>query len=383
MAYRILLILCILTGTKAIAQPDTTIVAQDSTAEPKDSLSKFDRFNQKAEALFKILPVPLYSYSTEAGNIFGLAKFNLFHLSKKDTISKPSKLSEVATFSSKGRVNISVSTELVFNKNKNIILAYINYKKQPEYIFGIGNDVSKDSMEQVETERIKFSATNLFLIAKNLYAGVPIDLSNYYKVKTDSNSFLKRDNVTGLKGGFTLGIGLDAAYDTRDNRYNPYHGAYVLAIMLWHPENLGSVYQYSRFDLDARKYFNPWKNHVIAIQATTTSTSGNVPFYDLAQLGGDSKMRGYYQGAYRDNVLADAQVEYRMPVWKIFGVTTWVGTGRVADKYSNLSLDGFKVSYGAGIRIKVDSKNNTNLRLDFGFGGNGIKGTYINFAEAF
>ena len=383
MAYRIFVVLSLLASINALAQSDSTKVIQDSTATPKDSLDRFDRFNQKAEALFKILPVPLYSYSTEAGNIFGLAKFNLFNLSKKDTISKPSKLSEVATFSSKGRINISVTTELVFNKNKNIILAYVNYKKQPEYIFGIGNDVSKDSMEEVETERIKFSATNLFLVAKNLYAGVPIDLSNYYKVKTDSNSFLKRESVTGLNGGFTFGIGLDAAYDTRDNRYNPYHGAYVLAVMLWHPEFLGSVYQYSRFDFDARKYFNPWLNHVIAVQTTTTSTSGNVPFYDLAQLGGDSKMRGYYQGAFRDNVLVDAQVEYRMPVWKIFGVTTWVGTGRVADGYHNLSLNGFKVSYGAGIRIKVDSKNNTNLRLDFGFGGNGLKGTYINFAEAF
>ena len=119
------------------------------------------------------------------------------------------------------------------------------------------------------------------------------------------------------------------------------------------------------------------------MQATTTATGGNVPFYDLALLGGDSKMRGYYQGAFRDNVLVDAQVEYRMPIWKIFGMTTWIGTGRVADKYSNMALDGFKVSYGVGLRIKVDSKNNTNLRLDFGFGGNGIKGTYINFAEAF
>ena len=63
-----------------------------SKNEPKkDSLSGFDKFNKKGEALFKILPVPIYSYSPEAGNIFGLAKFNVLNLSKKDTISKPSK----------------------------------------------------------------------------------------------------------------------------------------------------------------------------------------------------------------------------------------------------------------------------------------------------
>ena len=56
------------------------VFAQTDTTATKDSLSGFDSFNQKAEHLFKILPVPLYSYSTEAGNTFGLAKFNLFNL---------------------------------------------------------------------------------------------------------------------------------------------------------------------------------------------------------------------------------------------------------------------------------------------------------------
>jgi hypothetical protein len=396
MIYRIFFIAGILTSVHAVAQSDslnthkdssliqqdTSLVPQDTSVASKDSLSGFDRFNKKAEALFKILPVPLYSYSTEAGNIFGLAKFNLFQLSKKDTISKPSKLSEVVTFSSKGRINASITTELVFNENKNIVIAYFNYKKQPEYIFGIGNDVKREDQEQVQYERIKFSATNLFLVAKDFYAGVPIDVSNYFNVKPDSNSFLIRDSVTGVNGGFSLGTGLNVAYDTRDNRYNSYKGAYILGVLFWHPSFLGA-YEYTRFDLDARKFFNPWLNHVIAVQATTTYTSGDVPFYDLAQLGGDNKMRGYYLGAYRDKVLIDGQIEYRAPIWKIFGATAWLGAGRVAPSYSGLSLDGLKFSYGMGIRIKVDSKHNTNLRFDFGFGGNGIKGTYINFAEAF
>src|SRR5688500_11931815 len=68
---------------------------QDSVI--KKAPSKFDQFNQKAERLFKILPAPIISYSPEAGNIFGLAKNNIVQLSKKDSISKPSKLSEVVT----------------------------------------------------------------------------------------------------------------------------------------------------------------------------------------------------------------------------------------------------------------------------------------------
>lgn len=333
--------------------------------------------------MFKIIPVPLYSYTTEAGHIFGLAKYNLLHFSKKDTISKPSKLSEVFTVSTNGRINASVSTEMILKENKYVILSYINYKKQPEYIYGIGNDISKDSLQEVQYSRFVFSATGLRQWFKNFYAGVAVTVSDYFSVKPDSNSFLIRENYPGLNGGYSTGIGLSTAFDSRDNRYNPYKGAYAIGTVLFHPSFLGSVYQYTRFDIDLRKYFNPWLKHVIAVQATTTYTGGDVPFYELAEMGGDSKMRGYYLGAYRDHVLVDAQVEYRAPIWNIFGATAFIGTGRVADKYKDLSLDGFHLSYGMGLRIRVDTKNNTNLRFDMGFGPDHWQGFYINFSEAF
>ncbi len=152
---------------------------------------------------------------------------------------------------------------------------------------------------------------------------------------------------------------------------------------MFYTETFGSTYGFNRFELDARKYFNPWLKHAIAIQATTTAVGGDVPFYSLALLGGDKTMRGYYQGALRDKVLVDTQVEYRLPVWNIFGLVSWIGTGRVGESYSDLSLDGFWLSYGAGLRIKVDSEQNINLRIDFGYGPGGISGLYFNFAEAF
>ena len=100
-------------------------------------------------------------------------------------------------------------------------------------------------------------------------------------------------------------------------------------------------------------------------------------------LGGEDKMRGYYKGALRDHVLVDCQLEYRLPIWNIFGMTAFVGTGRVAESYSDVSPDGFWLSYGLGVRIRVDTKHNTNLRFDCGFGPDGVNGFYINFAEAF
>ncbi len=366
------------------AKSDSNDMPAESIEE-KDTVteSKFDAFNRKAENLFKILPVPIYSYSSEAGNIFGLAKFNLFQLSKKDTISRPSKISGIFTISEKGRVNFSLSDELVFKQNKWVVLSYINYKKTPEYIFGIGNDVTIDGLEEITVNRVKFVTTALYLVAKDLYFGGGLDIADYFKVETDSNSFIVEQNINGRDGGTNVGLGIGAAFDKRDNRYNSSTGAYILSTLLYYPESIGSKYEYTKFELDARKYFNPWLKHVIAIQATTTYATTAVPFYELAMLGGEYQMRGYYKGAYRDQVLVDGQIEYRMPVWNRFGMTTWIGTGRVAGDYSELTFTGFKLSYGAGFRVTVDTKHNTNLRVDFGFGPGGISGAYINFAEAF
>ena len=357
--------------------------AQQEASSQQDTLSKFDKFNQKMERFFKYAPAPIITYSTEAGNTFGLAKFNLFHPSKKDSISKPSKLAEVVTFSTKGRVNISVSNDLILKENKYMILSYFNYKKTPEYILGIGNEVSLDDVEEVTVNRLKFATAAMRLVKENYYAGISLDFSDYYGIETDSNSFLIRESVSGLHGGTNVGVVVAGALDSRDNRYNAYKGALLLTTITFYPKFLGSRYEFTSVYIDARKYFNVWRKHVLAIQATTTYTSGDVPFYDLALMGGEDRMRGYYKGALRDKVLFDTQVEYRIPVWNIFGLATWVATGRVADSYGNMSLDGFWLSFGGGVRIRVDSENNTNLRFDMGFGPGGVSGFYFNFAEAF
>ena len=347
----------------------------------KEMVETFDNVNNKAEKLFRILPVPFYSYTSDAGNIFGLAKFNLFQPSAHDR-SKPSRLSELVTISSKGRINVFISNELLLQDNRYMILSSFNYRSQPEYLLGIGNDVLNNRKEQVTINRVRFASTPLRRFYNNLYAGMSIDMARY-TIRADSTSYFRERNVTGTQGGTDVGLGVAGALDNRDNRYNTRRGTYVLTTMVFYPKFLGSTYAFHRFEFDARKYFNPWYKHVVAVQATTSYVGGNPPFYNLSLLGGEERMRGYYKGALRDRTLVDAQVEYRLPVWKILGVAGWVGTGRVGKGYDDLALSGFHLSYGAGLRVRVDTRNNTNMRFDMGFAPHGIRGFYIAFAEAF
>jgi hypothetical protein len=358
---------------------EDTIQTENDTVK----VSKFDEMNKKAERFFKLYPVPIISYSSEAGNVFGLAKFNAFKLVKDDTLSANSKLSEVFTISTKGHINFSVATNLSFSQNKYMLLGFINYKKTPEYILGIGNDVSIDDVESIITQRLKFANSFLRNIGSDFYLGIGFDLTQTFDVDMDSTSFLITDNITGKDGGTTTGLGFAAAWDSRDNRYNASEGSFVFLSYLNYPNWSGNGYKFQTWKFDARKYINPWYKHVIAVQIATKYATGDVPFYELSKLGGEERMRGYYKGALRDNVLLDTQIEYRMPIWNIFGLVGWVGTGRVAGSYKQLALNGFWPSYGMGLRIKVDSESDINMRLDAGFGKEGISGFYINFSEAF
>jgi hypothetical protein len=353
-----------------------------------DTISKFDSFNKKAEKFFKYCPVPLYSYSQEAGNIFGLAKYNVFDLYSSDTVTDPSKVSGVFTASTEGRVNFSLATDIIFKENKHIIMTYINYKLTPEYILGIGNDVTVEDVEQIEFNRLRHNLVFLFKTGEYGYVGPGYDISYYYNVETDTNTILIDENALGLEGGTNVGLGVAGAFDSRDNRYNARTGTYFLANTIFYGEFIGSEFQFFKLELDGRKFYTlNKKKHVLALQATATYTDGDVPFYDLAMLGGDSQMRGYYEGGLRDNVLVDAQAEYRLPIWNIFGMVGWLGTGRVYPSVSSMTFDDFWLSYGVGLRLKVDSAHDVNLRFDFGWGyGNGyndIQAFNIGFSEAF
>jgi len=365
-----------------------TPTAEDSLSkdtEPADTLSKFAQFNKKAEHLFKIIPVPIISYSTETGSVFGLAKFNTVNLVKGDTVSTPSSFSELVTFSTEGQFKAVLASNIYLNKNKLNIKGAVAYIEFPEYILGVGNEVNRDNLEQIKTTRFLFS--NAFLVGINkentLYAGVFQDYKNYLTIEQDSNGFLITNQYPGYEGGILSGIGVGLVLDKRDNRYYPEKGMYLLTNVKFFGSYLGSDFTYNSFILDVRKYFNPWKNHVIALQVYTNINEGIVPFYSVGMIGGTDRVRGYYLGGIRDKVVLDSQVEYRLHVWSAFGVVAFASAGRVANDFGSLDLGDLWYGGGFGLRIMVDSASKVNLRLDFGFGQFGSRSVILGFSEAF
>ena len=383
--FKPLLLSLIIAGTSSanLNAQQTTTIQQDSIAP--DSLSKFDKFNKKAEALFKVLPFPMVTYSTETGTVFGLVKYNMVNLVKGDTISSASSFSELISISTEGQFKVVLGATLYLNEDKFILRGGGNYIKFPEYILGVGNEVSRDNVEKLTTKSYAFDNAFLYspIKSRDLYFGIVQDYTNYIDVKLDSNSFLLVNKYPGYDGGIASGFGFGLAYDTRDLKQNAKTGVYISSTYEIFGNYVGSDFEYSSFELDIRKFFNPWLEHVIALQAYTLGNFGTVPYFALGKIGGSNSMRGYYLGAIRDKVMAFAQAEYRMPVWKIFGVVAFAGAGRVAEKYSGMHFNGLWYSGGFGLRVMVDSKHRANLRFDFGYGEKGAKTLVIGFTEAF
>jgi hypothetical protein len=135
--------------------------------------------------------------------------------------------------------------------------------------------------------------------------------------------------------------------------------------------------------LDVRKYFSFSPAQVLGLEARVVLETGNPPFWAMSLLGGDSIMRGYYLGRYRDRNMICWQAEYRWTpaVWRL-GAVGFLGFGEVADKVANFKLSDFKYSVGFGLRYILNKEQNINIRLDFGF-GSGAFGVYVTGGEAF
>ena len=100
----------------------------------------------------------------------------------------------------------------------------------------------------------------------------------------------------------------------------------------------------------------------------------------LPLLGSDERMRGYYQGRYRDKNVLSTQLEYRRQLTWRHGIVAWVGAGTMGPSVDSLNDGRWLPTAGVGYRFEF--KPRVNIRLDYGI-GKGSSGFYFQVGEAF
>lgn len=334
----------------------------------KDKLEQVNNFMQW---YLKYFPFPYASYSNETNWLFGLSKYNAFKLGSHGKVDSLTQASSVTCFlyaTLNRQYKIVLETNFMYDKNNynwKTTLAYVDY---PLEYFGIGNETDLDNQKTLITTDWQMSSYFLFRTWKKWYIGPVFDVYNYEKVKLAEdesqlpNYNTSADHVLGTQSG----LGVKIIMEGRDNRLNAKKGYYVETSYQLFRNAIGSQFDYDAFYADFRYYVPVAKKVTLGMQVHTESKVGEVPVQSLSLLGGDYFMRGTYRGRYRDNVLLDAQMELRFPIYWIFSGVVFGSSGQVAPAYDQLYLNKYHYNYGAGLRLTMDSKHDVNLRFDVG-----------------
>ncbi len=330
------------------------------------------------------IAIPALNYSPENGLGFGGATFRVFKFNQKDTISRSSQIGGLALYTTKNQAIFSTRYQFFTYAEKFSFSGQVRYVKFPELYYGVGQDAPDTNEERVSYQFFRFTQRVLKQVVPGLFTGAEFRYFHRYDMELADGGILETSRVAGYNGSKVAGIGPVFVLDKRDNINNCFQGFYLLFSAFFHGKVLGGQFQYTNYRIDFRDYFRPFKSRedIIAFQFLGNFIEGTAPFRQLSLLGGNSIMRGYYFGRFRDQHLLAAQVEYRLPLFWRLGAAGFIGYGNVLNRLDEFHLSDLKPSVGGGLRFKVDDKERLNLRLDIGFGEN-TSGFYISVAEAF
>ncbi len=331
-----------------------------------------------AEGSWSVIPVPALFYMPETSLGFGV--FGLGTWKPEEEGRKPHVVQGGAFYTLKNQVSLFAGSETYLAGDRARIATNLAFSLFPDVYYGLGPDA--DAEEDYTARQTRLAVSAGWRVAPRLYVGPVYRFARSSLVDTEAGGELATADIDGSEDFTSSGGGLQALWDSRDSPVYPRRGRLIVLEASGFPGALGSTADWGGILLDARSYHRLLESHVIALQALAALTAGEVPFLEMPRVGGQSLLRGYYDGRYRDKVLVALQAEYRFPiVWRLGGVV-FGGVGQVAPAVADLSLKDPKVAGGAGLRFLLEEAQHVNLRVDFGLSLE-QNGFYLQITEAF
>jgi outer membrane protein assembly factor BamA len=349
-----------------------------SAFSQKSDLSKVDTANFLRDKNSIVLPV-VFSFP-ETGFGGGIVATSTFSFAKDSTWAKPSQASFGVTYTQNKQVLIFFPFNVFFGNNKWYTNGDIGWFKYNYFYYGIGEKRIPQESFDVTFPRVKLLLAKQF--GKSNYVGLRYQYEGYDITKTVEGGELASGSISGSGYSRTSSLGVSVLRDTRDNVFYPREGIFGEAYVLPTSRIFGADREFTKLYADLAHYKSITDKLVLATNYVTSFTIGNnVPFSQLSFIGGPKKMRGLYEGYFRDKNTAIVQAEARYEVWRFIGVVGFGGIGWMGDENQLLRLGKPKFTYGGGLRIAT--KKHLNLRIDYGFSPYEKGNLYATLGEAF
>ena len=328
---------------------------------------------------------PTLAYSPETSFEFGFSSLLLFQ-AKNDTLNRLSEIQAFTFITLEAQYGIWLDNAIYGHKDNWFVLGRTRFQRFPLLYYGIGPETTGNEPALIDANYILLRQRILRKIIPNLFVGPEVDYQQLYNTKFNQpEDHPEYELPSGTNGGRNLGLGAALVYDNRHNVLNVRKGLFGEISYLNYSKSLGSDHNFYGFNLDIRSSHPTSKRNVLAWQFLGNFFTGDVPFNQLALMGGEMIMRGYYSGRYRDKNMLAFQTEHRWLPFKFskrIGGTVFAAAAVVAPQVSEFSWKHIRPSGGVGLRYLLFPKKDIFLRLDVGFTKEG-PGFYLFTGEAF
>jgi hypothetical protein len=369
---RAALLLSVLVGAPGGALADEEASKDDDgTPEPYE----------KPDSGWAALPIATYAPETSLGA--GGFATHFFRLGEQNPEqSRPSSLTVVGIYTLRAQIIAELIPELYWDDDEGHLWSRLDFRRYPNRIWDVGPNAPDSSEERYTEHRPRWQLRAGHALFGRFFLYGHLEAIHMTVRESEAGGLLDERRIPGAEGGATVGVGPGLAWDTRDHLLVPRHGSFHELIVLTHQPFLASQYTYTTLELNLRKFIPVGDTHVLALNFVGKAQWGDVPFFDMAQLGGQDLLRGYFEGRYRDKAMVALQTEYRFPlVWRL-GAVVHAAVGQVAPSIARLAPQRPKWSVGPGLRILINRDEQLNLRADAGFGP-GTWGIYVTASETF
>ena len=348
-----------------------------------------------------ILPIPVIFYQDETGYGYGLGGL-LSGRFGADTATRSSNVRAQYWQTQKSQSLLQLVHTVFTPGEKYYLNGEISLYDSRLFYYGKGNDTPNDNESLLNYKLFIINQRVQKQVAPKVFAGLLYRFTNTYSIdygnraeNGGSNSFANDPRVSERErqATRTSGLGPALTLDTRDNASTTFTGSYVDATALFAGSALGSDFNFTRYQVDARQFLPLGSNRsILAMQFVGQFHTGTVPFRELAGLGANlggtlynnaNLMRGIYEQRFRDRQMVMFQAELRQKLfWRLDGAV-FGGVGQVANGIEDFNFSGTKTAGGAGVRFNFIRRDRVNLRLDYAVGSGGASGIYFAIGEAF
>lgn len=328
---------------------------------------------------FGFIPGPNYSSTTGLG--LGLLGTATYSADRTDPTLPRSNASVYSNMTTAGFFVVGLRGNHIF-PHENFQLDYkVNLSTFSTSYWGMGyaNADNDDNETDYRRNRINAMARFMVKLAPNTYIGpfVNYRVTQARGVNEDFSYLWQGQDKTI----HTYTAGLSFTYDSRDFMLNASKGVFVQIDQTFTPRCFGNgKYNFSTTEATFATYGKLWKGAILAGELHGQFNYGHTPWSQLATVGSNDRMRGYYEGRYNDKSVIEGQVELRQHIKGRNGVVAWVALANAFPDFKNIAWRYTLPNAGVGYRWEF--KKRINIRVDYGFTRNG-GGFIFNINEAF